>query len=74
MAKYHKYSRKEFKKKAARLLKHLPANKQLRFEFMKQYQQEFTITFMAKVLEVSRSGFYGYCRRCSSKNLSIPEQ
>ena len=35
----------------------------MRFEFMKQYQESFCVEKMAKLLKVSRSGYYNFLRR-----------
>ena len=39
----------------------------MRFEFMKQYRQEFSIEKMAKILNVSRSGYYDFLEKGKSK-------
>ncbi len=37
---------------------------------MQQYQAEFRVKSMARVLVVSRSGFYAWSRRCGQKTVS----
>lgn len=38
----------------------------MRFEFIKEHQEEFEVNVMCDVLEVSRSGFYAWCERPAS--------
>ena len=35
----------------------------MRFEFIKEHQEEFEVSVMCDVLEVSHSGFYAWCER-----------
>ena len=39
----------------------------MRFEFIKEHQEEFEVSVMCDVLEVSRSGFYAWCERPASE-------
>ncbi|WP_440866408.1 IS3 family transposase [Symbiopectobacterium purcellii] len=43
---------------------------EVRYVFMQQYQAEFRVKSMARVLVVSRSGFYAWSRRCGQKTVS----
>ena len=39
----------------------------MKYAFMQAHQHEFRLTRMCRVLQVSRSGFYGWCRRAPSE-------
>lgn len=41
---------------------------------MQEHQQEFRVTRMCRVLQVSRSGFYGWCRRVPSARCQADAQ
>lgn len=46
----------------------------MRYAFIQAHQHEFRLTRMCRVLQVSRSGFYGWCRRGPSVRRQVNNQ
>jgi|SRR6266581_6391568 len=47
---------------------HLFARKAMRYQFIAQHRQEYPITLMCRVLEVSVSGYYAWSKRPPSRH------
>ena len=57
-----------FRRYSVRSNQHLLASSAMKYQFMAEYRQEYPITTMCRVLSVSVSGYYAWCKRAPSQH------